>query len=596
MSDADSAAPAAPAAQCAAAGQRQPASAWPRLTLAGLVGLTIIVALGPVAPALDPQAGFFVDWHNSLWMIARHADAIRAGDLPVFYHTTALVGMPHPAFYGPLFYPALGLLAVAVGAPAALALAIGGLALSTTLLLSGLFRALGAGPWRALGYTALVTWTVYPMTCLYNRSALPEYFATGLLLCVLVALLRSLRARSHVNGSTWLHLAGWLFAFTVGTHLITACLGGAALVVAGLLFSRRTLPPWTGGAFTAVLLPALLAATVLAPTAVLLVKFAGRLAIGAGLDGRSFLIAGLDSLSNRLWPIPWVPAGAVVSTPGLDVQINVPLLALVGLGLLLTVRQRGGPGRARRSAYAGLALALGVLLVSSAGAPAFLQTPFHLTQFSYRLVAYTNFFLLAALVALVVSIRRRPPALDALLAATLVWAVVGVALKHHRGFAQLRPERFDRGAAGRLHELPPTFYGALDYAVEPAEALPAGIRPQAQVSFLPSVSLPPTSLPPIEFAVSGAALIRTNILSFPWNRLWLDGQPVPPADLAVIDYRLGVYVSPGAHRIEYRPTPDLLWLWLRRLSLTVVVLWGLGIGARWILASRRLSSTSAFER
>jgi hypothetical protein len=67
----------------------------------------------------------------------------------------------------------------------------------------------------------------------------------------------------------------------------------------------------------------------------------------------------------------------------------------------------------------------------------------------------------------------------------------------------------------------------------------------------------------------------TTILAFPWNRVVLDGVPVPEADTRTTPDYLAVRVPAGRHTIGYAFMPAPGWSALRNVSLVVLAAWGI---------------------
>ncbi len=103
------------------------------------------------------------------------------------------IGNPSPLFYGYLFYPVFGWLSFVLNADMALRLSFFVLWLMQFFTLYKVFIQQTANRLITLTITALCLWTIYPLTNIYNRSALTEAYATGLfavIFCCLLLLLR----------------------------------------------------------------------------------------------------------------------------------------------------------------------------------------------------------------------------------------------------------------------------------------------------------------------------------------------------------------------------------------------------------------------
>ncbi|MGH9549769.1 MAG: hypothetical protein ACRD3W_10360, partial [Terriglobales bacterium] len=148
-------------------------------------------------PLFDLRSVFAVDWANGMWITNYFGAYMRAHmQLPYVLNTFQLSVMAYPAFYGYLFFPLLGVFTTILDANLVLRAA-------AFLLLAAQFYAIYLAIGRLSGNCmfaclvgTLVTWAIYPLTNLYNRGALPEFFATGLLTCALALWLLALRAEN----------------------------------------------------------------------------------------------------------------------------------------------------------------------------------------------------------------------------------------------------------------------------------------------------------------------------------------------------------------------------------------------------------------
>jgi hypothetical protein len=295
-------------------------------------------------------------------------------------------------------------------------------------------------------------------------------------------------------------------------------------------------------------------------------------------------------------------AGTVVSTPYLDATMNVAL-AVFAIGLAGIALKRA---ETRRPAIlitaVTAALTIGLIQISIAyrlasALPTFLR----LTQFLYRLVSYVDLTLLCGTLALLMLVRRLP-----------VWLVAGaltlsgsflVAKLHHGAYA--RDERAEQAAALTPSRLPRQFNGFSDYQVRLLypELVP-GFRGSTE-KLAPARARFTPELAPVPVTLKDAGWVETNVQPFPWMTFKVDGKAVAPADLRITsrealdvlsegtEYRnrlVAVPVPAGSHVLEAASTPPEGWLWGRRLSMLVLLLW---IGATGLLTARARRSPRA---
>ena len=90
------------------------------------------------------------------------------------------IGNPFPLFYGYLFYPVFGWISSLLNADLSLRLPFFVLWFLQFIALYNVFIQQTANRLITLTITALSLWTIYPLTNIYNRSALTEAYATSL--------------------------------------------------------------------------------------------------------------------------------------------------------------------------------------------------------------------------------------------------------------------------------------------------------------------------------------------------------------------------------------------------------------------------------
>ena len=160
-------------------------SFWRRAVLPAIL-VEKITALLPCLLALslliDSRSTFYVDWFNHLWIIEYFGEYIKHHrSIPQTLLTTTLVGIPMLFFYAEKFYAFAGFISVFVGSAIAFRL----IALIVLLIqfwhVERAVRVTTPLKGLSLVVATIVTWGIYPLTNLYNRSALTEFVAVALL-------------------------------------------------------------------------------------------------------------------------------------------------------------------------------------------------------------------------------------------------------------------------------------------------------------------------------------------------------------------------------------------------------------------------------
>ena len=536
---------------------------------------------------------FFGDWPNHLGMIGYFGEYIKAhAGLPATFQTLQTVGRPTPLFYGDLYLPALGALSAVVGPRAALSLATAAMLFLQFASVRWLLWDATRDEAVACAAAVIVTWAIYPLTDLYNRGALPEFFAitalqTGSCLWVLYARDPARRERTGVA-------SGLLLTIALGTHPPTALFGGLTFGV--LWLASLSWCPDRGRLLRRSLAIGAAAAAVLSPWLYVVTKFRRQLHVIQDNPSLQFFPTSLDAVATRLSLVPTLGAGASserwVATPNLDAQVSVPL---VGALILLTVLAFAARARDRKARPALAFAALCVVaswalfkLSTSAAAWDALPKSFVIIQFPYRLVTFVNVAALGALTGVLAALVRADGHMAKarlVLAAAVVLAIVVVGLK--------LPRCLEGGsgvdAVVTDYANPPRelYFGAVDYATPDAFAKVDGAAPKQAVTLTVGTSN--------EFGVVHATHVRanlrtqvsTNVQAFPWNVLTIDGQPVSREATLTDGFRLATWVGPGEHDVGYAFHPDRAWVALRASSLVLLVLW-VGVGAFGPALTRRL--------
>jgi hypothetical protein len=518
---------------------------------------------------------FYGDWPNHIGMIGYVGEYLRAhAALPATFHTGHTVGRATPMFYGNVFLPVLGTLSAFFGPREALSIAV-------ALLLLLQFASVRALLWDvtrdeaiACAAAVIVTWAIYPLTDLYNRAAIPEFFAitalqTGTCLWALYARDPARNERASVG-------AGLLLTTAAAIHPPTALLGlltFAAVWLASLAWCpdrwrllKRSLA--IGAGATGVLLPWLW----------VVYRFGKHL----GVVHDSTLIwfpASIDTAATRLSLLPLVgPGGATVTTPYLDAQISVPILGALLLLGILALAARGSNREARRAfVFAGICSAVTWALYElslSARAWELLPKSFVIVQFPYRAVAFVNIALLAALVGVLGALgRARQYAASSrlVLGAAVLLATVAVGYKV--------PRCLGPGGGGdavvKSYVSPPGdwYYGAQDYATPDEFSKLAGAAPKQTVKLSVSDGKDYAAVAAAHVHATARTQVTTNVQAFPWNALTIDGQPVSHEATMADGYKLATWVEAGEHELGYEFRPPSAWSALRAFSVLLLLAW-----------------------
>ena len=128
---------------------------------------------------LDVSSKFYVDWFNHVWTIGYNSLYIKSNFYPPFtINVFQNIFSPWQIFYGFLFYPVTGLVGTIFGPNLALRLIVIFLFSFQYFFVYKLIYLISNNRVFANLISILITWSIYPLTNLYNRSAITEFTAT----------------------------------------------------------------------------------------------------------------------------------------------------------------------------------------------------------------------------------------------------------------------------------------------------------------------------------------------------------------------------------------------------------------------------------
>jgi hypothetical protein len=577
------------------------------MIVAGLLACLLAAAL-----LLDIRRVFYTDWNNHLWVMEYFGECIRRLTIPDVINTRQLVGMVDQLFYAQKFYVFSGLFSAFLGS----AISIRGLVF-TVLFMQFLhvYRAAqkaGSHRTTAICIAVMVTWAIYPLTNLYNRNALTEFFSIIFLTCSAASFLGVILATKQEASKYDVISTGLFFVLAALTHPLTALFGGAFLFILGLLaliFCAKDRKVWLLIFFSRTALMSLLT---LSPWIYLLHQFKDKLLFSSASSnagnfrGGWFYPGSIDNIWSRLSPLPLdlraIQKGVQdVSTPYLDAQIIVPavLLIVVFICIGLGKKSEGDSLNAcERAILCGAAIMMIVAFAVSVypNISGWAGGIFDILQFPYRLTSYVNLSAIVILIILAGRVSRANshsrPVINICLAFCMALSFSALMLKlvHAAAISTESTEKkvwidntlkTSQGAwmpcpvrsTARLNELPPTYYG-WPYSVEDV--------------FLKESSLDTVAMSHRDFNVlegdrfgqvealaldlDRPTLVITNVEPFPWNQIVVDGIARPSSETFVAGHREAVLLAAGRHQLAFVTRTDAVWRNLNLLS------WGLLIG------------------
>jgi hypothetical protein len=523
--------------------------------------------------------------------------------LPGGMDTNDLIGQVHTLFYGEPVYGGIGVLSSVLGPDLGLHLVVFCALLAQFASVRMLLRMINTSEMLATTAAALTTWAIYPLTNLYNRGAVGEFLAVCFMNAAACCIVAVAVAPEEVPKRPLAMQLALFSTLAMAAHPITTIFGAMSLAGLGLgclifAHNRRF-------AVAAFGLTSALGGLALAPWVYLLSIFYRHLGVVHWLPGQEHSVAALsyfnfDTFWKRMAPFPWDFDARIFPLPGnftlnLDAQLNLPLLLLIaGLAILLlmgkwkpwigdTPRRTGvAPFRWPLALYMvlfGATLFAGTFWLSLARdmpdqptwrvvewphLPGFLRT----FQFAYRLVTYQNLGLLILVAALgwaQSALRPRRSLIAKICCFVLGLALTSTALKSTRGWKAGGPGPIF-GSDDQI--LTTRFMTPADYAVMdgPQHSVEQISLARRRVKLRVKSGEQFGDVLPEEVLLEVPTVVTTDVLMFPWNRLYVDGKAIDNRSLIRDDHLTALELDRGRHRIEYRFEPDRIWTLLRVLS------------------------------
>ncbi|MCL4416939.1 MAG: hypothetical protein M1365_09625, partial [Actinobacteria bacterium] len=176
--------------------------------------------------------GFYFDWYNHLWLIGYFGEYFRQHmEMPTVINSIQYVNVTYNIFYGYLFYPLVGLFSSFLGANLAVRFFALILYLIQYIAVFSLIKRISNNHWVGMAIACLSVWAVYPLTNLYNRSALTEIFAVTCLTIALCLWIHSLFVSDLFQKISMRICFATALVMAMGFHPITALYGGSFISI-----------------------------------------------------------------------------------------------------------------------------------------------------------------------------------------------------------------------------------------------------------------------------------------------------------------------------------------------------------------------------
>ena len=584
----------------------------------GIVFLIVIFPLFPLIPGFFQTQGFYIDWWNHLWMTNYFSVFFEHNfSFPMIINTNNFggIGNPSPLFYGYLFYPILGILGSAINADIALRLPFFFLWLVQFVALYKVFNKISDSRLISLTVTALSLWTIYPLTNIFNRSALTEAYATGLLTVSFCCLILFLHENKRKHNLRYLSLLGLSITLVIGSHPITGLFGSCFLGIIFLIhiINLKKNPEKILKKIPLLFGVGIFSLLILSPWLYVLFEFGENLRISTNSYVRIFP-NNIDFFLSRFLPFPLDLRALVYGfkveggTPFLETQTNVPLgIFFIWLAYSFSNRNiisKNPSDKQKKPQFELFKFPEVILSICLFGLTTFMSLSkipyeylpnfFKNIEFGYRMVYYQNLSIIFAVYSLfnasqknLINIEKTKfkKFLPVVITLCLSFSFIACLEKNMHGLAIVGfskpeiPKNIEQSA-----QLNRQYYGAYKYTVNTI--------PQLEENHFFNVNFKidldsgfGKIIKPIHINLSEPKWIRTNIHAFPWNQIEVNGNPLKKelikqvkgesnTGLLTMDsYNLAFELNAGQYKIDYRFRPTSIYIFMRNLSLWLILSW-----------------------
>ncbi|MDZ4675957.1 MAG: hypothetical protein SGI74_00475 [Oligoflexia bacterium] len=544
--------------------------------------IPLLVSLFALLPALRFGWGFTGDWRNQFWFITYYAEYfLRHFTFPDMFHSQQAIGMPAAIFYAAPFYKLMAIPAIILGTGIAFRLVILGVLLFQYYCIEKLFSELSGN--QKLSRVIAIIWTlsIYPMTNLYNRSALMEFVAFALLtssICLLCLI--TLQSEKYLRFS-FMSLMGFCFTLAAGIHPITAVYGGTFAIVTFLTLLK--LSKNRKKIFLALLPLVGLSLLCLAPWVYATANIYPQLAVAQKINSIDLFFDPAKLWWLRLLPFPFDPRMTYKETDPLPIHMDTQISVLLIVLLIYFIRRTH-----LKFGKNGILILVGCILFSVSYWLSISLTPwgylpeiYKSAQLSYRLTAYCNLALLLALAGCFVGggrlkVNFGSRGFKIITVGLLVSACFAHTLKIAHAFRaqESKEDKYTRFLSEKdgLLAYPPTLYSADSYVVTGLnEKMPVVNEVQKiQIPFLITTGKNFGKVDELNINLESEKFVLTNVQAFPWSQILLDGETTK---LYEHDNKYALKIPAGAHTIAYQLKLPTVYSILSVISTMLYLLW-----------------------
>jgi hypothetical protein len=561
--------------------------------------LYVISILLPLGLLCDTKAFFYsaTDWNNHLWLIGYTGNYIKTHvSAPLFLNADNAIGVPINLFYGYLLYPILGGISTYLGA--SLALRIGCLLMVAFQFFGILSGSRAIFRHRSISYAVAISviWGTYSLTDLYNRSAIPEYFATGFMMACIGFIFAAAEEKELKGRIFFIWMAAVSILMSFGIHPPTAFLESIfffllLLSIVKLVSAKLSQLTWPAAVCLSV--ASIGCALILVPWLYITQKIGPQLAQWAHPGVMLFYPDRCDTLLKRLSPLPldWLSTqqGTLnVSTPYLEASLDSSLLILLMWGLYAVLKNSSIPlNRSRtlmdRAAtpFISISIIWGLFLLAlSVNKPLashflFLGT---FVQFAYRITSHINATLLVCVFSGSLIFRRKgllqKYQTQLTLLASICITVTSLNLINKLPHAQVitsYPDSPEYELTGDRSKLARNGQTGLASMYAATRTYPELVT--TNLSSIPEIKLPVGDtgnkfgvVSDLDISFAKPNWVITNVIAFPWNRIFVNGTRVGGTHLSRVGGFFAIELPAGNSHIHWQIHADPYWAVLNTMS------------------------------
>ena len=532
---------------------------------------------------LDPFTSYSVDWWSHLFSIDYFGEYVRQHFLfPTLMNTNVIVGAPNALFYGTLFYPIVGALASVLGGNIAVRLAI---IFAFALQTWNVYRTaqlFTRNQTVSFTVTIAANSAIYALTNLYVRADLTEYAGISLLMSAIAVWLRI--AHTPKKRFALTVFVGLMIGLAAGANPIVFIIGNPCL----LFIMALTIASPMGGddndpvrrrrlLLSAVIVFAIEIA-MLAPWLYAYFSYQPFVPVSSLFARGPMYWPGIDDFWVRFRTYPFdgrMGAPTLPPTPNLDAQLNIALVVFIGF-LAYEARLIGMHWKRLWAPITCAAAALALALYSSIPA---LGVAFHVLstiQFAYRLVSYVDALLLATALLMLLAMRQdfvpHASRYNIALAIVAVLALQTCFIKE--GHADFAPSiATSSGLFENRDALSTVWQTAAVYALPVSAPVPPAPT-DLHVPIVTGTGAAFGVAKTISFVAPPGTIVVTNVQSFPWTHLVVNGSVVPADQTMTVTDPIYRYLlafrsdRATAQSLSVEFDVDPLWMVLRFFALS----------------------------